>query len=195
MLASTSNERDRPSLSLPRVQAVASIMETFGWRGARQDPISERETDPNVLQPAILANGVMGTWLTRLSDDHEITRVVMEDQTPGELVDRLFMRLLTREPNAMERARYVKFLSEGYETRVIPEAERVVEKKTGPRVPEKFVSWSNHLDGIANTIAQEKEAAARRGDPPTNALTTEWRLRMEDMLWAMLNAPEWIYTR
>jgi hypothetical protein len=40
MLASTSNERDRPSLSLPRIQAVASVMETFGWRGARQDAVS-----------------------------------------------------------------------------------------------------------------------------------------------------------
>ncbi len=75
MLASTSNERDRPSLSLPRIQAVASIMETFGWRGARQDPISIRSVDPNVLQPAILANGVMGTWLTRLSDRSRADRV------------------------------------------------------------------------------------------------------------------------
>ncbi len=195
MLASTSNERDRPSLSLPRIQAVASIMETFGWRGARQDPISIRDSDPNVLQPAILANGVMGTWLTRLSDDHELTRVVMEDQTPEELVNRLFLRLLTREPSAVENERYVTFLSDGFETRIIPEAERVTEKAKGPRVPEKYVTWSNHLDGVANTIAQQKEAAARRGDPPTNALDSDWRLRMEDMLWAMLNAPEWIYTR
>lgn len=195
MLASTSNERDRPSLSLPRIQAVASIMETFGWRGARQDPISIRESDPNVLQPAILANGVMGTWLTRLSNDHELTRVVMEEQTPEELVNRLFIRLLTREPSAVEKERYIKFLSEGYETRIIPEAERVAVEAKGPRVPEKYVTWSNHLDGIANTIAQENEAAARRGDPPTNALNNDWRLRMEDMLWAMLNAPEWIYTR
>ena len=194
MLASTSNERDRPSLSLPRIQAVASIMETFGWRGARQDPISRRDSDPNVLQPAILANGVMGTWLTRLSDRHELTRLVMMDQTPEELVDRLFLRLLTREPSALEKERYVSFLSEGYESRVVPEANRVeVEKE--PRAPVRYVSWSNHLDGAANTLATQKEEEARRGDPPTNALENDWRLRMEDMLWAMLNAPEWIYTR
>ena len=35
MLGSTSNERDRPSLMLPRLQAVAEVMEVFGWRGAR----------------------------------------------------------------------------------------------------------------------------------------------------------------
>src|SRR5690606_37870183 len=69
MLASTSNERDRPSLSLPRIQAVASVMEIFGWRGARQDPVTVRDTESNVLQPAILANGTMGVWLTKLSDD------------------------------------------------------------------------------------------------------------------------------
>ena len=170
-------------------------METFGWRGARQDPISLRDSDPNVLQPAILANGVMGTWLTRLSDDHELTRIVMEDQTPEALVNRLFLRLLTREPSAAEKERYVNFLTEGYGTRVIPEAERALDKPSGVRVPEKYVTWSNHLDGVANTLAQEHEAAARRGDPPTNALNNDWRLRMEDMLWAMLNAPEWIYTR
>ena len=61
MLASTSNERDRPSLPAAG-PAAASIMETFGWRGARQDPVSIRDNETNVLQPAILANGTMGTW-------------------------------------------------------------------------------------------------------------------------------------
>lgn len=194
MLASTSNERDRPSLSLPRIQAVSSVMETFGWRGARQDPVSIRETDPNVLQPAILANGTMGIWLTRLSDRHEITKLAQEDQSVEELVDRLGLRLLTRKFSAAERDKYIAFLSEGYETRVVPEAERPKKKQDGPREPERYVSWSNHLDGPANTLAQQKEIEARAGDPPTTALTEDWRLRLEDVLWAMLNAPEWIYT-
>src|SRR5262249_19805147 len=51
-LSSTSNERDRPSLSLPRVQAVVDVLEAFGWRPARQFPLTDRETSPNVLQPA-----------------------------------------------------------------------------------------------------------------------------------------------
>ncbi len=194
MLASTSNERDRPSLSLPRIQAVASVMETFGWRGARQDPVSLRDTESNVLQPAILANGTMGIWLTRLSDDHGITQLALEDQPVERLVERLYLRLLTREPGDEERAHHTRILSDGYEERVVPPAERKSAAETGPRAPVRWVSWSNHLDGPANTLAQEKEAAARQGDPPTTALRDDWRLRLEDVLWAMLNAPEWIYT-
>ncbi|MCB1205560.1 MAG: DUF1553 domain-containing protein [Verrucomicrobiae bacterium] len=193
MLASTSNERDRPSLSLPRIQAVASLMETFGWRGARQDPINSRDIEPNVLQPAILANGTMGLWLTRLSDRHGITGLAIEAKSAGDLVDRLFLRLLTRPPTDLERERYVSLLSEGFESRVVPDSERPV-AKGGKREPVRFVSWSNHLDGAANTLATQKEELARRGDPPTLSLNEDWRTRMEDVLWAMLNAPEWIYT-
>ncbi|WDI41680.1 DUF1553 domain-containing protein [Bremerella sp. P1] len=193
MLASTSNERDRPSLGLPRVTAVASVLRAYGWRGARQDPRSQRDMEPNILQPAIFGNGVMSIWLTRLSDRHGMTQLALEDQTVDQLVDRMFLRLLTRRPTSAERDLYVRYLSEGYDTRVIPESERV---KPNPQKRERvrYVSWSNHVDGPANALAQQKEVAARRGDPATNALNNDWRLRMEDVLWAILNAPEWIYT-
>lgn len=195
MLASTSNERDRPSLSLPRIQAVASVMETFDWTGSRQAPRSHRDSESNVLQPAILANGTMGIWLTRLSDDHGVTRLALEKQPVGKLIDRLFLRLLTRKPSRTETQRYTAILAPGYESRIVPEAGRVVDLETGPRVPERWVSWSNHVDGPANLLAQEKEVESRQGDPPTAALETDWRLRMEDVLWAILNSPEWIYTQ
>ncbi|MEM7699776.1 MAG: DUF1553 domain-containing protein [Verrucomicrobiota bacterium] len=190
MLASTSNERDRPSLSLPRIQAVSSILETFGWRSSRQDPTSEREVEANVLQPAILANGTMGVWLTRLSDRHAVTELAMEDQSVERLIERLYARLLTREPSVSELDRYVAWLTPGYERRI----QEVTAKPTQRREPVRYVSWSNHLDGAANTLAQEKEAEARAGDPPTDRLDPEWRLRLEDLLWALLNSPEWIYS-
>ena len=194
MLASMSNERDRPSLSLPRITAVTSVLESFGWRGARQDPRSLRDTEPNILQPAIHANGVMSIWLTRLSDRHGITQLALEEQPLEQLIDRLFLRLLTRKPSAEEKERYVRFLSEGYDTRIIPESERIVPTPV-KREPERYVSWSNHVDGPANALAVQKEIAARRGDPPSNTLNSDWRERMEDVLWAVLNAPEWMYTR
>jgi hypothetical protein len=45
----------------------------------------------------------------------------------------------------------------------------------------------------ANRLRLEEEAAARRGDPPTARLDPEWRRRFEDVLWALLNAPEWVH--
>jgi len=192
MLTSTSNERDRPSLSLPRMQAVASVLEAFGWRGARQDAVSIRESAPNVLQPAILSNGVMGSWLTRLSDDHGITALALAEQPLDQLIDRLFLRLLTRAPSTEERRSAEALLGPGYAQRIRAAGMASVPVK---RVRPKYVTWSNHLDGPANLLAQEAEGRARLGDPPTARLDNGWRERLEDQLWAMLNAPEWIFAR
>lgn len=193
MLTSTSNERDRPSLALPRIQAVCDVLSAFGWRGSRQDPISKRDADPNVLQPAILSNGTVGVWLTRLSDDHGITQLVLQDQPLDQLIDQLFLKLLTRKPTAQEKELYTKHLATGFEKRIVPESEiRVAQPTT--RAPEKYVSWSNHLDGEATTVRLEQEKASRRGEPPTSKLDAAWRGRMEDVLWAMLNAPEWAFS-
>lgn len=192
MLASTSNERDRPSLSLPRVQAMNDLLEAFGWRPTRQAPTTDRELAPNVLQPAILANGMVGTWLTRLSDEHGVTQLAIESQTPEDLVDRLFLRVLTRRPTADEKASLAEHLRPGFSERIVKNPPAPVSVK---RVPPKYVSWSNHLTEEANQIKIELEAAARRGDPPTPRLTATWRERMEDVLWATLNSPELVFTR
>jgi hypothetical protein len=189
MLASTSNERDRPSLSLPRIQAVCDVLEAFGWRGARQDPVSTRSTDPNALQPAILSNGTVGIWLTRLSDDHGITQLALQDLPLDQFIDTLFLRLLTRLPTPEEKAVYLAQLEPGYTTRKTTPPET----KPAPRYPVKYVSWSNHLDTEANTLRQQQEVAARKGDPPTARLIEAWRTRLEDSLWALLNAPEWVF--
>jgi hypothetical protein len=61
-------------------------------------------------------------------------------------------------------------------------------------VPEKYVSWSNHLDAEATIVRQAQEAAARKGEPPSAKLNNDWRQRLEDILWAMLNAPEWAFS-
>ena len=193
MLTSTSNERDRPSLALPRIQAVGDVLSAFGWRGSRQDPISTRESAPNVLQPAILSNGTVGIWLTRLSDDHGVTGLVEQDQSLDKLVDTLFLKLLTRLPTVEEKALYMKHLAPGYESRLQTPAPKTV-ASSAERKREKYVSWSNHLDGEATIVRQAQETAARKGDPPTERLNADWRQRMEDVLWAMLNAPEWAFS-
>ncbi|QDV25491.1 DUF1553 domain-containing protein [Aureliella helgolandensis] len=192
MLTSTANERDRPSLSLPRVQAVTTVLESFGWRGSRQSPVTLRESDPNVLQPAVLSNGTMSGWTTRLSDDHGTTELAVKNQSLDSLINSLYLRLLTRKPTDSELEFARELLSPGYEERRVtapPDLSGV--KRTRP----KYTAWSIHLDGPANALAQELETMARRGDPPTWKLTSEWRERLEDFLWLTLNQPEWLYIR
>ena len=183
------NERDRPSLAMPKIQAVVDVLLAFGWRNSRQDPTSQRIEDPNPLQPGVLANGVMGGWLTRLTDDSETTRLCIEAKTVEQLVEDLFLRYLTRLPTEQEKAQFNDLLSDGFADRVIPaqEAGPPPEKKRFP-----YVSWSNHLDGEANSIKQEEEEFARQGDPPTRFLRPAWRESVEDAVWALLNAPEMI---
>lgn len=188
---SLSNERDRPSLAIPRAQAIVDMLENFGWRSSRQEPKSERETAPNVRQPAILANGSLGRWVTGLSEDNEMTKLALQgDLSQDELVTEVFLRLLTREPSEEEKVLYGELLSEGFADRIIPADKRPPAIR---REPLKHVSWSNHLSEEANRIKIELEKRAREGDPPTVALQPEWRERMEDMLWAMLNSPEFVY--
>ncbi len=189
MLASLSNERDRPSLMLPRLQAVSDVMFALGWRGARQDPSSTRDIAPNALQPAILANGVMSQWLTRLSDDHELTDVAMCEQPVEVLVEELFVRLLSRSPSEQEKACYVSWLAEGYDRRRIADP-RI---DSPPHVAPKLITWTNHLQPDSDPAAQERIVAAQKGDPPTLRLDPQWRARCEDTIWALINSPEMLY--
>ena len=193
MLTSTSNERDRPSLNLPRIAAVVDVLSAFGWRGSRQDPASKRDEAPNSLQPAILSNGIMATWLTTSQRRPRRSRSWRRsDESVDQLVETLFLKLLTRQPTAQEREFYAGYLRDGYDHRIVSPLPPV--PAPGLRKPPPYVSWSNHLDPEATIVRQQQEADARRGDPPTQRLEAGWRARMEDVLWSLLNAPEWLYT-
>ena len=61
------------------------------------------------------------------------------------------------------------------------------------RVTHHAVSWSNHLNPEATRIKLEMEAEARAGDPPTRRLEPAWRERVEDMIWALANSPEFVF--
>ena len=92
-----------PALSLPKARAVADVLEAFGWTGARQMPISQRETNPNVLQPGVLANGTLSVSLTRASHQSELAELAITVRSPESLVDTLFLRILSRFPKPDER--------------------------------------------------------------------------------------------
>jgi hypothetical protein len=143
-----------------------------------------------VLQPAILSNGTVSVWLTRLADDHAITVLALQDQPLERMLDVLFLRLLTRPPTTEEKARYAAYLADGYAGRVLP----AISKPVAVRKPEPYISWSNHLDGEATMVRQRQESAARAGDPPTQRLDPAWRGRLEDVLWALLNSPEFVFS-
>jgi len=183
------NERDRPSLALPRAQAIADVLKAFGWRNSRPEPVSTRDDTPNLIQPGVLANGTMGVWLTRLSDNSGLTRMMLRPRPVAELVDDLFLRLLTRNPTAEERRHFVSLLTPGYAERIVP-ATAVEAVQTPHRF--RYVSWSNHLKPDASSIKLEMQQAARRGPPPTRFLRSAWRQRAEDAVWALLNSPEMI---
>ncbi|MFV1996255.1 MAG: DUF1553 domain-containing protein, partial [Verrucomicrobiales bacterium] len=188
---SLSNERDRPSLALPKAQAVVDTLANFGWRGSRQEPKSVRESAANVRQPAILANGTLGRRVMTLSEDSAMTALATRDEASvSGLIDAVFLRVLTRKPTAQEQELYSGLLIEGFEGRIVPKKDRLAPVA---REPLGWVSWSNHLSEEANRIVLEMEKRASEGDPPTAKLRPQWRERMEDMLWAVLNSPEFIY--
>ena len=164
-------------------------MTTFGWRTSRQDPLTDRDDTLTVLQPAILANGIVGRRFTRLSEDSVFTELALENQPLDALISQVFERTLTRSPTPKERVLFTELLSDGYNARRIDlpsEQLRYYYPQT------TLVSWSNHLDPESNEVKVTQEAEVRRGDPPTQRLEKDWRERMEDMLWAIMNSPEFV---
>jgi hypothetical protein len=188
---SLSNERDRPSLSLPMAQGFVDVLEAFGWRASRQDPLTVRDNFPTVLQPAVLANGVLGRRFTRCSEDSEFTHLaVRKDLTLESLIDQVIRRTYTRPMTESERATFTGLLSEGYERR---HREATPHELKTEYLRNKGVSWSNHLSEESNRVQIELQKAVKRGDPPSPRLEADWRIRYEDMLWALINSPEFVF--
>src|SRR5262249_45302213 len=97
-LTSTSNERDRPALSLPVTPSLVDVLETFGWRPSRQDAITVRDEATTPLQPALIANGVAAHRAVRLSEDGAITELCLKDQPAEALIRSIYLRTLSRFP-------------------------------------------------------------------------------------------------
>jgi hypothetical protein len=186
---SLSNERDRPALSLPASQTVVTVLEAFGWRGSRQDPLTIREQEPTVLQPAILANGVVGKRISQLSEDSYFTDLSIGDQPLETLVSGLYRQILSRPPTADEKQMMAAVLSEGYENRRTGSSPGI---RPGP-YKRDGVAWSNHLKPESSEIKIRFAKEVEKGDPPTTRLTTDWRERAEDAVWALVNSPEFVW--
>ena len=188
MFAGLSNERDRPSLSLPRAQAVTDVLEAFGWTGTRQNPRTDRETDPNVLQPGVLANSLVTKWVTRLSTGSELSRMARDAASPEALVESVFLRFLTRLPTPAERSRFTAALTPGFDERLL-----IPPTAPAPLPPLNKISWSSHLRPEATEIKMEMERRARAGDPADPQFAAPWRETCEDFVWAIINSPEFVW--
>ncbi|MCA9270121.1 MAG: DUF1553 domain-containing protein, partial [Planctomycetales bacterium] len=191
MFAGLNNERDRPSLSMPRAQPIADVLEAFGWTGTRQKPIVERETDPNVLQPGTLSNGVLSMSLTRAADQTPLAQLAIDAASPEALLDSLFLRFLARYPSDEEKATFVPALAAGFADRVLP-ADQV--KRPEAEAPLPVSTWSNHLMPEANEIQIEWQHRVRRGPAPDPRLAADWREAYEDVVWSLLNHVEFVWT-
>ena len=185
---SLSNERDRPALAIPKAQSVVDVLKNFGWRDARQDAITDRDESPNVLQPAILLNGIIGKRATQLSEDSAFTELALEDIDAKALIGKLYLRILSRPPTEKESALFFDHIRRAFASRQVKGA------KPSPRhMKVHAVSWSNHLHADATRIKLELERLAREGDPPTVRLRAPWRESFEDVVFALINSPEFIF--
>ena len=190
MFASLANERDRPTLGLPKARAIADILEAFGWSGSRQSPRTDRETSSNVLQPGVLANSTASVLLTRATKDSGLALLAIEAKSPEELVDSLFLRYLSRYPGPSERSALAQALSVGFDSRLL-----ATSAAPPTSVPETLpkVTWSNHLRTEANHVALEMERRARDGQPADPRLSSEWCEIYEDTVWSIINIREFVW--
>ena len=84
----------------------------------------------------------------------------------------------------------VALLEPGFESRKL---NRMVRSKNLESYKRNAVSWANHLVPEATRIKLLLEQEILRGDTPTQWLETDWRERMEDASWALLNSPEFMF--
>ena len=190
MLADLKNERDRPSLSLPRNRMMVDLLEVFGWTGARQEPIVQREIDPNVLQPGILANSVLTVNVTRASANSMLANLAIRSTSPDQLIEALFAQILNRPPRADEKAACVDFIALDFNQRQVP-ANQVKPITPLPRLPK--VTWFNHAQSESNNIQMEHERRLRQGPSGDPRLQPQWRERFEDVVWSLVNHPEFVW--
>lgn len=190
MFASLNNERDRPSLALPHAQTVVDVLEAFGWNGSRQMPVYERAADPNVLQPGVLANGLLVQNLSRVTAGSELADLAVKAESAEGLLENVFLRFYSRMPADAERDAFLPALKAGFPDRLVPAEQQVIAPEAEP-LP--LVTWLNHVSSEANVIQVKVEKRVQNGPNPDPRLRTEWREIYEDIVWSLINDREFVW--
>ncbi len=187
--AAVSNERDRPSMSLPVAQSIIDLLSAYGWRQQRQDPLTIRDESLTPLQPMLLANGAAVQRAIDFTDDSGLTALALDTESADDFVEQLFLRILSRPATTGERELFAALLSDGYDSRITagPEAVPPTRIHRSPR------TWSNHLHADATDDAMRRAAEVESGEPPSARLDPEWRQRAEDAVWSLVNLPEFVF--
>ncbi|WP_339743791.1 DUF1553 domain-containing protein [uncultured Rubinisphaera sp.] len=187
-LMAISNERERPSMALPLAQSLVDVMSAYNWRSERQDPITDRESTATALQPLALANGSAINRAVDISENGELVQVCLQASSPEEIVNNLFQRILTRKPTAEEKTQLCSLLEPGFESR---KTDVTVAPK--PEVVRSPLTWTAHFDPDASREGIRQQQMANQGDKPTERLDPKWRVKVEDIVWALLNSPEFVF--
>lgn len=189
--ASLNNERDRPSLSLPNAQPIADVLEAFGWTGSRQKPLARRDMSPNVLQPGVLSNGTLSVSLTRAASGSKLAELAIQAKSPKALIDRLFLRFLSRFPTAEEMMQLNAVLAPEFDERLVPYPDGQALPSAKKRFPQ--ITWTNHLVPEANQIQLERQSHVLVGPPVDPRLKPTWRETYEDVIWSLVNHREFVW--
>ena len=143
----------------------------------------------SVLTAAFVANGIFAKRAAQLSEDSAFVAIALAAETPADFVEAVCRQVLSRAPTPAERDVFIALLSDDFSNR-----------KTGdppgpiPGWPARDgVSWSNHLSTESNEIRIARQKQFEKGDPPTTQLAAAWRERAEDMVWALINSPEFVW--
>ncbi|WP_437206752.1 DUF1553 domain-containing protein [Planctomicrobium sp. SH664] len=191
-LANLTNERDRPGLTLPETQPLVDLIEAFGWRSGRGDGMTPCAPEIAVTQPAAIANGLFVQRMVRITPGSTLEQMALKQQSLDELIDELFLSLLTRTPTELERQQARDLLAPQFDDRACGTGQPCEMPAAG--LSPSYVTWSNHLAPGADEIIFAKNRQLQQGPEPSPSLQTDWRERLEDLAWAIINAPEFIYS-